>query len=237
MTERAVRLVKHEAKKRKRSGQARSYMAALAQLAAENGHLGVNGQGDWAAYEKVLLAAPGPTSHFRICLTPPAGEKKMISVFLRDLLPYHGLDEGQWQAATEDERAQFVLDFALWSRRKRGDFTAYAAEITESNVEHGVPAGGSVPEQPPAASGSAPDFVVEVESRATGKKEYIGVQLADLLELHGLSQAEWDEAGQEERESLVEEAALWEKRSKGDLGGYFAEVVSGLDLGEGDAPR
>lgn len=232
MSERTVKLVKHEAKKRKRSGKARSYMAALAQLAAENGH-----GGDWAAYEKMLLATPDPTPDFRIRLTPVDGEEKMISVFLRDILPYHGLGEGQWQSATEEERAQFVLDFAHWSRRKRGDFTAYGAEIAESNVEHGVPASGSAPEQAPAASGSAPDFVVEIESRATGKKEHLGVQLADLLELHGMSQAEWDVAGQEEQESLVEEAALWEKRSKGDLGGYFTEVVSGLDQGEGNAPR
>lgn len=232
MSERTVRLVKHEAKKRKRSGQARSYMAALAQLAAENGH-----GGDWAAYEKVLLAAQDPAPDFRIRLTPAAGEEKMISVFLRDVLPYHGLDEGQWPSATDEERAQFVLDFAHWSRRKRGDFTAYSAEITESNVAQGVPAAGGAPAQALAASSGAPDFVVEVESRATGKKEHIGVQLADLLELHGMSQAEWDEAGHEEQESLVEEAALWEKRSKGDLGGYFAEVVSGLDQGEGHAPR
>jgi len=237
MSERTVRLVKHEAKQRKRSGQARSYMAALAQLAAESGHLGENGQGDWAAYEKVLRAAPDPTPDFRIRLTPPAGEEKVISVFLRDILPYHGLDRGQWQSATDEERVQFVIDFAHWSRRKRGDFTAYNAEITESNVEHGVPAGGSAPKQARAASSGVPDFVVEVESRATGKKEHIGVQLADLLELHGMSQAEWDEVGREEQESLVEEAALWEKRSKGDLGGYFSEVVSGLEQGEGDAPR
>lgn len=232
MSERTVRLAKIEAKRRKRSGQARSYMAALGQLAAENGH-----GGDWGAYEKVLLAAPDPAPDFRVRLTPPDGDEKVIAVFMREILPYHGLDESQWQAASDEERVQFVLDFALWSRRKRGDFTAYSAEITESNVEHGVPAGGSVPEQPGAASSGAPDFVVEVESRATGKKEHIGVQLADLLELHGMSQAEWDQAGQEEQESLVEEAALWEKRSKGDLGGYFAEVVSGLDQGEGNAPR
>ncbi|MFC5511025.1 hypothetical protein ACFPOU_07790 [Massilia jejuensis] len=231
MSERTVRLVKHEAKKRKRSGQAHSYMAALAQLAAENGH------GDWAAYEKVLLAVPDAAPDFRIRLVPAAGEAKMIGVFMRDILPYHGLDESQWQAAADEERVQFVLDFALWSRRKRGDFTGYRAEITESNVEHGVEAAGPAPAQGHQAPSSAPDFVVEVESRATGKKEHIGVQLADLLELHGMSQAEWDEAGHEEQESLVEEAALWEKRSKGDLGGYYAEVLSGLDQGEGSAPR
>lgn len=231
MSERTVRLVKHEAKQRKRSGQARSYMAALAQLAVENGH------SDWAAYEKVLLAVRDPLPDFRIRLVPPAGEAKMIGVFMREVLSYHGLNESQWHAAPDEERVQFVLDFALWSRRKRGDFNAYGAEITESNLEHGVPVAASVPAQAPAVQTSVADFVVEVESRATGKKEHISVQLADLLELNGLSQTEWDEAGQEERESLVEEAALWEKRSKGDLAAYFAEVVSGLDLGEGDAPR
>lgn len=234
MSERTVRLVKHAAKQRKRAGQARSYMTALAQLAAENGH------GDWAAYEKALLAEPDPTPDFRVRLQPPAGEVRVISVFLRDILPFHGLDEAQWRAAPLDERVQFVLDYALWSRRKRDDFVSYSAEILESNVEHGTTA---APEDQrhaaPAAGGdrTAPDFVVELESRASGQREQIWVQLSDLLELHGLSQAEWDEAGQEEQESLVEEAALWEKRSKGDLGGYYAEVVSGLDQGEGSAPR
>lgn len=231
MSERTVRLVKHEAKQRKRFGQARSYMAALAQLAAENGHE------DWAAYEKVLLAVPEPASDFRIRLVPPTGEEEVISGYLRQILPYHGLDEGQWQAATPEEREQYVLDFALWSRRKRGDFISYRAEIIESNVEHGVEVAGAALAQLPTQSSDALDFVIELESRATGIKEHVSVQLADLLELHGMSQSEWDEAGREEQESLVEEAALWEKRSKGDLGGYFTEVVSGLDQDEGDAPR
>lgn len=231
MSEHTVRLVKHEAKQRKRSGQARSYMAALAQLAAENGH------DDWAAYEKALLAVPEPAPDFRIRLVPPTGEEKVISGHLRQILPYHGLDEGQWQAATPEEREQYVLDFALWSQRKRGDFISYRVEITESNVEHGVDVARAAPAQErPVASGE-PEFVVELESRATGQKEQIGVHLADLLELHGISQAEWDDTGHDEQEAFVEEAALWEKRSKGDLGGYFAEVVSGLDQGEGDAPR
>lgn len=234
MSERTVRLVKHAAKQRKRAGQARSYMTALAQLAAENGH------GDWAAYEKALLAEPDPIPDFRVRLQPPAGEVRVISVFLRDILPFHGLDEAQWRAAPLDERTQFVLDYALWSRRKRDDFVSYSAEIMESNIEHGTTAAPEEPRQVLAPTGgdrSAPDFVVELESRASGKKEQIGVQLADLLEFHGIEQADWDGAGQEERESLVEEAALWEKRSKGDLGGYYAEVVSGLDEGEGSAPR
>lgn len=234
MSERTVRLVKHAAKQRKRAGQARSYMTALAQLAAEKGH------DDWAAYEKALLAEPDPTPDFRVRLQPPIAEVRVISVFLRDVLPFHGLDEAQWRAAPLDERAQFVLNYALWSRRKRGDFVSYSAEILESNVEHGTTAAPQEPRHAVPAAGddrTAPDFVVELESRASGKREQIGVQLADLLELHGLSQAEWDEAGQEEQESLVEEAALWEKRSKGDLGGYYAEVVSGLDEGEGSAPR
>lgn len=234
MSERTVRLVKHAAKQRKRAGQARSYMTALAQLAAEHGHA------DWAAYEKALLAEPDPIPDFRVRLQPPAGEARVISAFLRDILPFHGLDEAQWRAAPLDERAQFVLDYALWSRRKRDDFVSYSAEILESNVQHGTTA---APEElrhaVPEAGGhrTAPDFVVELESRVSGKREQIGVQLSDLLELHGMSQAEWDEAGLEEQESLVEEAALWEKRSKGDLDGYFAEVVSGLEKGEGNAPR
>lgn len=206
-------------------------MAALGQLAAENGH------GDWAAYEKVLMAAPDPVPDFRIRLVSPAGEAKIIGVFMRDILPYHGLDDSQWLAAPDEERAQFVLDFALWSRRKRGDFASYRAEITESNVEHGADAGRAAPAQAEPVSTGEPEFVVALESGATGKKEQIGVYLADLLELHGMSQAEWDVAGHEEQEALVEEAALWEKRSKGDLGGYFTEVVSGLDHGEGSAPR
>ena len=231
MSERTVRLVKHEAKRRKRSGQARSYMAALAQLAAENGHE------DWAAYEKVLLAVPEPAPDFWIRLVPPAGEEKRISGHLRHILPYHGLDEDQWRAATPEERKQYVLDFALWSRRKRGDFISYRAEITGLNVEHSVEVAGTAPTQVRPEPSGAPEFVVELESRATGKKEHVGVHLADLLELHGMSQAEWDAAGRAEQESLVEEAALWERRSKGDLGGYFTEVVSGLDQNEGDAPR
>jgi hypothetical protein len=230
MSERTVRLAKHEAKKRKRSGQARSYMAALAQLAAENGH------GDWTAYEKVLQAAPDPAPDFRVRLAPPAGEAKIISVFLRDVLPYHGLDNAQWQSATEEERTQLVVDFAHWSRHTRDDFTNYIVDITESNVEHGILA-SRAPSNERAAASDVVDFVVEVESRATGLKEQIGVQLADLLELHGMSLDEWEHARHEEQEALVQEAAMWQKRSKGDLGGYFADVVSGLDQGEGNAPR
>jgi len=229
VSERAVRLVKTVAKQRKRAGQARTYMGALAQLAAENGH------DDWAAYEKALLAQPDSPPDFRVRLQPAVGEARMISVFMRDILPFHGLDEAQWRAAPIDERAQFVVDYALWSRRKQDDFVSYAAEILESNVEHGTTdARGEQNKATPAAERTLgdPDFVVELESRATGTKEQIGVQLADLLEHHGIEQADWEHAGQEERETLVEEAALWVKRSKGDLGSYFTEVLSGMDDGE-----
>lgn len=238
MSERTVRRVKHVAKQRKRAGQARSYMNALAQLAAEHGH------GDWAAYEKALLAEPDPIPDFRVRLQPPAGEERVISVFLRDILPFHGLDEAQWRSAPIDERVQFVLDYALWSRRKRDDFISYTAEILESNVEHGTAAAQAeqrhaLPAQ--ASDRGVPDFVVELESRATGKREQIGVRLADLLELHGIELADWENAGQGERESLVEEAAMWEKRSKGDLGSYFTQVLAGLDdsddQGESPTPR
>lgn len=238
MSERAVRLVKSEAKQRKRDGKARTYTGALTQIATENGH------GDWAAYEKALLAEPDPTPDFRVRLQPPAGEERLISIYLRDILPFHGLDEAQWRKTSIDERVQFVVDYALWTRRKRNDFVSYTAEILESNVEHGTAAAQKAQNQAmPATEGapSAPDFVVELESRTTGSKEQIGVKLADLLELHGMELADWYDAGHEEREALVEESALWEKRSKGDLGSYFTQVLSGMDdsedRGESSAPR
>ena len=80
-----------------------------------------------------------------------------------------------------------------------------------------------------SAGGGPADFVVELESRADGRKEIVGVQLVDVLEFHGLVLADWEGSDRQEQEALIEEVALWSKRSAGDLGSYFSQVVSGFD--------
>lgn len=236
MADREVELAKSEAKKRKRSGRAKSYMTALAQLAAENGH------DDWASYAKALAAVPGPIPDFRVRLVG-GGNERTITSSLRSVLAFHELDEARWTQVSPTERVQYILEFALSSRRERGDVATYTAEVIESNVLSVVvpDAGPSVVEAPAPGSANAgqADFLVEIESQASGRKEWIGVQLADLLEFHGIGPVEWESSGREEQESLIEETALWAKRSTGDLGVYFSQVVSGLEGEEegGDAPR
>lgn len=226
MGDREVEKARQEARRRKRSGQAASYTAALSQLAAENGHK------DWASYAKALAADPGPAPDFRVRLVSADGQEKAFTLSMKGVLIFHDLDETGWELLAPAERVQHVLECAVSSRRERGDLAPYAAALLESNVPSVVvPTGG--------ARGEPADFVVELESRADGRKEHVGVQLEDLLEFHGLALADWESSGREEREALVEEVALWTKRSSGDLGTYFSHVVSGLGGEEesGEAPR
>jgi len=226
MGDREVEKARQEARRRKRSGQAASYTAALSQLAAENGHK------DWASYAKALAADPGPAPDFRVRLVSADGQEKAFTLSMKGVLVFHDLDETGWELLAPAERVQHVLECALSSRRERGDLAPYAAALLESNVPSVV-----VPTRD--VGGEPADFVVELESRADGRKEHVGVQLADLLAFHGMTPAEWESSGREDREALVEEVALWSKRSAGDLGSYFSQVVSGFD-GEndaGDSPR
>lgn len=234
MGERDVELARREAKRRKRSGQASSYMAALAQLAAENGH------DNWALYAKALALLPEQAPDFRVRLVGPSGEKAAV-ISLKSVLAFHELDEAGWERLSPAERVRDILECVLSARRERGDMTRYSAELVESNVPSVVVAG--LPQQPglaPDSGGAGPaDFVVELERRQDGTKEQVGVRLDDLLEFHGLALADWESSGREEQEALVEELALWAKRSAGDLGAYFSQVVSGFDGEEegGEAMR
>lgn len=226
MSDRDVDLAKQEAKRRKRSGQAKSYTAALAQLAAENGHDG------WASYAKALAAEPGRAPDFRVRLVGASGEERTFSLSMTRVLGFHDLDEASWEQLPPAGRLQHVLECALSSRRERGDMTRYAASLLESNVPSVVIPGGTQPNRASGdrGAGTGPaDFVVELESRADGKTEHVGVQLVDVLEFHGMVLADWEANGREEQEALVEEVALWSKRSAGDLGAYFSQVVSGFD--------
>jgi hypothetical protein len=236
MSDREVDLARREAKRRKRSGQAKSYTAALAQLAAENGH------NDWASYAKALAADPGRAPDFRVRLVGAGGEERTLALSMTRVLGFHDLDEAGWERLPPAERLQHVLECALSSRRERGDMTHYTAKLLESNVSSVEIPGFAQPDRAPAPRGAGADptdYVVELESRADGQKEQVGVQLVDVLEFHGIALADWEGSGRAEQESLVEEVALWSKRSAGDLGSYFSEVVSGFDGEEEgrDAPR
>lgn len=225
MGEKLLKKAKDEAKKRKRSGHAATHTAALNQIAAEHGH------DDWAAYAKALAAQPDPAPQLRVRLVAPSGEAREVTSTLRHVLTFQDLDEQQWREATPEERVSLVLERALSMRRTKGDMTPYTAELVESNVPSVVVPGQSVARQHDQVPGAPcePDFVVALESRESGRKETVGVQLADLLEFHGIDHGEWEASGQEERELLVEECALWQKRSVGDLSSYYSEIVSGLD--------
>lgn len=226
MSDRDVDLARQEAKRRKRSGQAKSYTAALAQLASENGH------DDWTSYAKALAADPGRAPDFRVRLVGAGGEERTFALSMTRVLQFHGLDEASWKQAPPAARVQHVLECALSSRRERGDMTHYTAELLESNVPSVVVSGPAQAAHAPATlggGGGPVDFVVELESRADGRKESVGVQLVDVLEFHGLVLADWEGSDRQERETLVEEVALWSKRSAGDLGSYFSQVMSGFD--------
>ncbi|MBY0240059.1 MAG: hypothetical protein K2X55_12160 [Burkholderiaceae bacterium] len=236
MSDRDVDLAKKEARRRKQSGKAKSYTAALAQLAAENGH------DDWTAYATALAAEPGPAPDFQVRLVSAGRNERTLVLSLKRVLSVTGVDNASWEQMLPAERVQHVLDCALSSRRARGDMTRYNAELIESNVPSVVASGlaqaGQV-RMSLGADGSQPDFVVELESRSSGVKEHVGVPLVELLEFHGIVPADWECSGREEKESLIEEMALWSKRSSGDFGAYFSQVVSGFD-GEdepGDSPR
>jgi hypothetical protein len=235
MAERDVEKAKREAKLRARSGQAKSYMRALSQLATENGY------GNWGEYSKVLAAMPPRPPDIRVRLVAAGGRERFMGIELEKVFAFHELDEAQWNHLAHKDRLQLVFEFALSTRRERGDMDRYTPELIESNVATlTVPTGPHEDLAMEIGAGVAEaDFMVALESSANGKKAIVGVQLADLLEFHGLSQADWEASSPEEKEALVEESALWTKRSTGDLGGYFTEVVSGLDEGEGEgsAPR
>lgn len=236
MGDREVEFARKEAKRRKRSGQAKSYTAALAQLAAENGH------DDWAAYAKALAADPGPAPDFRVRLVGRGGDERTFALSLKRVLDSHGLDEASWEPVSPAVRVQHVLECALSSWRVRGDMTNYTAELIESNVPSVVVTVPVQADHAPVsadARGGKSDFVVELESRSDGQKEHIGVQLADVLEFHGIDLVDWESSGREEQETLVEEVALWSKRSAGDFSSYYSQVLSGLDGEEegGDSPR
>lgn len=236
MSDREVALARQEAKRRKRTGQAKSYTAALAQLAAENGH------DDWTSYAKALAAIPGRAPDFRVRLVGAGGEERTFTLSLARVLGFHDLDQASWERMPPAARLQHILECALSSRRERGDIVHYKATLLESNVPSVVVPGleqpGRAPAPPGAGAGSA-DFVVELESSAGGQKEHLGVQLVDVLEFHGIALADWEGSGREEQESLVEEVALWSKRGAGDLGSYFSQVVSGFadDEEGGETPR
>lgn len=234
MGEKLLKKAKDEAKARKRAGRAATHTAALKQLAAENGYE------DWAAYAKALDAQTDPAPQLRVRLVPPSGEVREVTSTLRHVLTFHDLDEQQWREATPEERVSLVLERALSMRRMKGDMTPYTAELVESNVPSVVvPGQGEARHHghAPGAPGES-DFLVVLESRESGRKETVGVQLADLLEFHGIDHAEWESSTQEEQELLVEEVALWGKRSAGDLTSYFSEVVGGLgEKGGAAAPR
>lgn len=236
MSDRDVDLARQEARRRKRAGQAKSYTAALAQLAGENGH------DNWTSYAKALAAVPDQVPDFRVRLVGPDGEKT-FGLSLSRVLTFHELDESAWARLSAAERVHEILECALSSRRERGDMTRYSADLIESNVPSVLvaslqPTPSVVPASGRADSDPA-DFVVELERRDDGAKERVGVHLKDVLEYHGLALADWESSGGEEQEALVEEAALWTKRRSGDLGGYFTQVLSGLDGDEesGEAPR
>lgn len=236
MGEREVELARQEAKRRRRSGQASSYMVALKQLAVENGY------DNWAVYAEALATAPSPAPDFRVRLVGGSGEIA-FGLSLKRVLAFHELDEASWERLSPAERVRDILECALSSRRERGDLARYSAELVESNVPSVVVAGlqqqpGPVPASDGAGASPA-DFVVELERREDGTKEQVGIRLDDLLEFHGLALADWESSSREEREALVEEVALWTKRSSGDLGAYFSQVVSGLGGEEesGEAPR
>ncbi|MGX9221740.1 hypothetical protein ACWV27_25585 (plasmid) [Massilia varians] len=235
MGEKLLKKAKDEAKTRKRAGHAAKHTAALKQLAAENGYE------DWATYARVLAAQPDPAPQLRVRLISPNGEAREATSTLRQVLTFHDLDEQQWCEATPEERVSLVLECALSMRRTKGDMTPYTALLVESNIPSVVVHGQSVArpnDHVPGALGE-PDFVVVLESRESGRKEAVGVQLADLLEFHGIDHAEWESSAQDEQVLLVEEVALWGKRSAGDLTSYFSEVVTGLGReGEfGTVPR
>lgn len=233
MGERQVELARREAKRRKRAGQASSYMVALAQLAAENGH------DSWALYAKALAAVPDRAPDFRVRLVGPGGEKA-FGLSLKRVLEFHEMDEASWDRLSPTERVDHVLECALSSQRERGDMARYTAELVESHVPSVVVTGLPQHAGQMAAAGSGPaDFVVELERREGGAKEHVGVRLDDLLVFHGLALADWESSGREEQEALVEEVALWSKRGAGDLRTYFSQVVSGFDGEEegGEAMR
>lgn len=239
MAERDVEKARREAKLRTRSGQSKSYMRALNEIAAENGFGGKNGNGDWAEYLKALAAMAPQPQDVRVRLVAADASERTAGIALQQVWAYHDINEAQWSDATQHERLQLVFEYALSSRREHGDLERYTPELIESNVPTlTVPPGGQgTLAHFGCGSAEGVDFTVVLESRSTGKKEIVGVQLADLLEFHGLGQADWDASSYEEQEALVEESALWTKRGAGDMAGYFAEVVSGLDQGEGSAPR
>jgi hypothetical protein len=236
MGEREVKLARQEAKRRKRSGQASSYMVALKQLAVEHGY------DDWALYAQALAASPGRAPDFRVRLAGAGGDLA-FGVSLKRVLAFHDLDEAGWERLSPMERVRDILECALSSRRERGDMARYSAELVESNVPSAFIAGlqGQTGAAPAAGASSVDPahFVVELERREDGAKEQVGVQLEDLLEFHGLALADWESSGREEKEALVEEVALWTKRRTGDLGSYFTQVLSGLEGEEegGEAPR
>jgi hypothetical protein len=236
MSDRDVDLARQEAKRRKRSGQAKSYTAALAQLASENGH------DDWASYAKALAADPGRAPDFRVRLVGASGEERTFALSMKRVLKFHVLDEASWEQVPPAARVQHVLECALSSRRERGDMTHHTAELLESNVPSVVAPRSAQPGHAPGtlgACGGPSDFVVELESRADGQKEHVGVQLVDVLEFHGMVLEDWGGSDRQEQEALVEEVALWSKRSAGYLGSYFSQVVFGFDGDEegAESPR
>jgi hypothetical protein len=233
MAERDVDKARREAKLRVRSGRAPSYMRALNQLATENGY------GNWAEYSKVLAAKAPQLPDIRVRLVTAGGRERFVGVELAKVLDFHELDEDQWNHFAHQDRLQLVFEFALSTRHERGDTDRYTPELVESNVpsltvlteRHGeqvVKTGADV---------TSPDFLVTVENTTSGTREVVGVQLADLLELHGLNLVDWEASSPEEKEALVEESALWAKRSTGDLSSYFTRSYLALMKARGKEAR
>ena len=188
MAERDVEKARREAKLRTRSGQAKSYMRALNQLATENGY------GNWAEYSKVLAAMPPQPPDIRVRLVAAGGRERFMGIELEKVFAFHELDEAQWNHLAHEDRLQLVFEFALSRRRERGDMERYTPEVIESNVPPLTVSTGRHEEQAVEAGAGVADadFTVALESSTGGNREIVGVQLADLLELHGLSQADWE---------------------------------------------
>lgn len=225
MSDRDVDFARQEARKRKRSGQAKSYTAALLQLATENGHE------DWASYSKVLAATPDRAPDFRVRLVGAGNEERTIGLSMKRVLEFHEMVDSAWMQLAAEERVHHVLECALSTRHERGDMARYVATLIASNIPS-VPSEVESVDRARASQGintDPADFTVELESRANGKKEHIDLRIADVLEFHGMAMAEWEGSGRQERESLVEEVAIWSKIGAGDTGSYFSQVVSGFD--------
>lgn len=120
-----VRQVKRAAKLLSRTGTIK-YNAALNQIAREQGFQHFDAM---RRHEEANPPAP-PAYDFIVRVGSGRGtSQEEVGIWKRDLFEFHGIDEVEFNEARTSEKEMFVADFALWSKRRKGDFADYDVEV------------------------------------------------------------------------------------------------------------